>query len=323
MKRIGLLVTILLLPTVCLAQDDSAEVEVTQISGSLYKLTVDEFVNIVALVGPDGVLLVDSGFPETAEKVRAVLRKLGSDRIRYIAHTHADYDHVAGNPVLGANATTLSHPKTRERLLELIDIRHPYFLDFPKQAVPSITSGEIVTIFFNSEEVILIPMAGGHTDTDMVVYFKQANVACLGDILTPDSFPVVKLDMGGDVETLIANIESLGERFPDDVTLVVGHGRDPTKKDLEGYSRMLHETTRTISEAMKSGKSCEDMKAENLLEAWANWSGTVFEEVDTDMWIETVCRYLSSNQEKNRGSATYHRRRCFYPRPCGTARRIM
>jgi hypothetical protein len=96
------------------------------------------------------------------------------------------------------------------------------------------------------------------------------------------------------VKTLIGNIERLIELFPDDVKLIVGHGRDGAMKDLKEYRSMLHETTGVISEALKAGKSCGDLKAENLLRPWAGWSGTVFEEVDSDMWIETVCKSLSS-----------------------------
>ena len=48
----------------------SAKVEVIQISDNLYKLNVDDFVNIIAFTGPKGVLLVDTGFEETASEVQ-------------------------------------------------------------------------------------------------------------------------------------------------------------------------------------------------------------------------------------------------------------
>ena len=49
----------------------------TEVADGLYKLFVYEFVNIVASIGPDGTLLVDTGFDQTARQLKSKLIELG------------------------------------------------------------------------------------------------------------------------------------------------------------------------------------------------------------------------------------------------------
>ena len=53
--------------------------------------------NIAVQIGPDGVLLVDTGAARMTDGVTAEIRKLTSQPIRYIINTSADADHVGGN----------------------------------------------------------------------------------------------------------------------------------------------------------------------------------------------------------------------------------
>src|SRR5450755_310514 len=63
--------------------------------------------NITASVGPDGVLLVDTGTAAMTDKVIAALRKLTDKPVRYILNTHAHPDHVGGNEKIAATGKTL------------------------------------------------------------------------------------------------------------------------------------------------------------------------------------------------------------------------
>ena len=50
-----------------------------------------------------------------------------------------------------------------------------------------------------------------------------------------------------------------------------------------------------VSETVDSGKSCDELNGATLLKDWSVWSGTVFDEVDSQMWAETICRSLMKN----------------------------
>jgi len=294
MKNLVVLLLVLLNIAVLPAQGNNKEIKVTKITDYIYKLFVDEFVNIVAFTGPDGVLMVDSGFKENAAQVKSILKKLGNDDIKYIINTHSDYDHVAGNSELGKNAAIIAHSECRKQWLE--NLKSPGFpadKKISEKSLPVVTFEEKMSLHFNNEQVEIIYFPGCHTDEDVIVYFKNANIACMGDMIMPGSFPVIKLENGGSVNRHVKNIRKLITMFPGDTKLIVGHGRDSTIEELRAYREMLVETIATVRNAMKAGKTVEEMKKENLLKDWAAWSGTVFKEIDAGMWIETIYKDFS------------------------------
>ena len=53
--------------------------------------------NVTALVGPEGVMLVDAGRTDAADRLLAAVRALTPLPIHFILNTNADPDHVGGN----------------------------------------------------------------------------------------------------------------------------------------------------------------------------------------------------------------------------------
>ena len=47
-------------------------------------------------IGDQGVLVVDTGLAQTADKVLAAIRKLSDKPIRYVLNTHFHPDHTGG-----------------------------------------------------------------------------------------------------------------------------------------------------------------------------------------------------------------------------------
>jgi glyoxylase-like metal-dependent hydrolase (beta-lactamase superfamily II) len=271
---------------------DTPSIEVSQIADRIYKLHIDDFVNIVAFTGTDGVLLVDTGFDETADHVKSALNKAGGGEIKYIINTHSDYDHIAGNSALRDNATVIAHEKCKSQLIEYAD--PDYDIPFDKAlfrgAYPTLTLEESMTLRFNGEEIHIIPLTGGHTDEDIIVYFKNSKVACLGDMISPETFPVVKLNNGGNVNTLVKNVEQLLSLLPEDVTFIVGHGPEMTVKQLRAYHEMLQSTISSVQAAMKAGMTLEEMKQRNILKDWSLFHDPKYKETTAETWIETIYR---------------------------------
>ena len=269
---------------------DAVSVEVTRIKGTIYKLCVNNFVNMVSFIGPDGVLLVDSGFNETAGQVKSILKEYGGGEIKYIINTHSDYDHIAGNSALRENATVLAHSRCKSQIEEYAapDYDIPFDKAIFRGAYPTITFETPVFLDFNGDEIQIIPLIGGHTDEDIIVYFKNSGVVCLGDMISPGTFPVVKLNNGGNANTLLKNVEKLMSLFPEDVTFIVGHGRDMTAKELHIYHKMLQSTIAIVHAAMKTGMAVEEMKRRDILKDWSAYNDPEYEETTSETWIETI-----------------------------------
>lgn len=273
------------------AQTEASRIKVIKISESIYKFFVDDFVNMIAFVGPDGVMLIDSGFEENTEEVKSILKKLGYHDIKYIINTHSDYDHIAGNRSLRDNAIIIAHENCIDQMLIYMEptFEIPFDKKVFEEGLPVISFKDQMIIHFNGEEIHLIPLIGGHTDEDIIVHLKNSGVICVGDIILPESFPHVKVENGGRVNTLIANIDFMIEKFAEDELLVSGHGNNMKVSDLNVYRKMVFETSELVHNALIEGKDVEQMIEGKILKNWESWNSKMFpDDLNTESWIENI-----------------------------------
>jgi glyoxylase-like metal-dependent hydrolase (beta-lactamase superfamily II) len=72
--------------------------------------------NIGALVGADGVLLVDSLFAPLADRLVAAVRQVSDQPIRFLINTHVHPDHIGGNePLANRGVLIFAHDNVRLR----------------------------------------------------------------------------------------------------------------------------------------------------------------------------------------------------------------
>jgi len=81
------------------AQAQTGDLEVVQLRPNFYVIG-GAGGNVVVQLGPEGVVLVDSGSTERADQVLAAIRRLTDLPIRYIINTSMDADHTGGNEKL-------------------------------------------------------------------------------------------------------------------------------------------------------------------------------------------------------------------------------
>src|SRR3984893_4364017 len=99
-------------------QQDFSKVEIkaTKIASNFYTLEGQGGM-IGALVGPDGVFLVDSQFAPLTDKIVAAVKQISDGRIRFLVNTHVHGDHTGGNENLGKlGVVILARPELRQRL---------------------------------------------------------------------------------------------------------------------------------------------------------------------------------------------------------------
>jgi len=271
------------------AQAKEAKVESFRLSENMYRFVLNDIVNIVAFSGPDGVLLVDDGFDgnpafgfvHSPAAVKAELKKIGNDRIRYIINTHTDLDHAYGNSELGPDATIIAHQLGRERLAGLSQ--------FPQAGLPNLTFRDSLQLYFNGEEIDLFYLPG-HTNHDIAVHFKKAKIVCVGDLIIPDSFG--SISPTGNARSLIKAIDLLCQHFGADVVFIAGHDRPLRRKELLIYKDMVEKTLAIVVRASKQNQNLAAMQKNDILKDWKSWNGVLFKELDANGWIEML--YMST-----------------------------
>ena len=232
--------------------------------------------NIGVSAGADGILIIDDQYAPLAAKIRAALADLGSDTPKFLLNTHFHGDHTGGNADFGVGSIIVAHENVRGRLVGG---------GAAASALPVITFDDDVTVHFNGENITLIHMPNGHTDTDSVVMFESSNVIHMGDHFFNGGFPFVDLANGGTVQGYLSNLERALSWIGDDTAVIPGHGALGTKADLMNFYNVVKDTSTSIRVMKSLAKSKEEIVAEGLGAEYESW-GQGF--INEQRWIETV-----------------------------------
>jgi cyclase len=273
--------------------------------------------NVTAHVGEDGVVVVDSGSAAAAEKVLETVRRLSARPIRYIINTSADADHVGGNDVLArAGRSLMEDSFTDEDRAAIVAHENVLLrLSMPAAGAPQVSSDVWPTetftsryrsLYVNDDAVQVIRQLGAHSDGDVVVHFRRADVIVTGDILDLRHFPVIDAARGGSIQGEIDALNRLLDLTvpampnvlkPGRTLLVPGHGRIADYAELVEYRDMLTVVRNIIADMVKKGMTLQQVKAANPTAGYrARW-GRESGPWTTDMFVETVYNELSKTRK--------------------------
>ena len=241
-------------------------IETYHVQGNVYQLAGGAS-NVAVQVGPDGVLVVDTGGEETADAVLAAIRTLSDGPIRWMVNTHAHRDHTGGNTTVsqagvtlnGNPAAIIAHEEVPTRMVEE---------DRPITEWPLNTFFEDRRDFyFNGEAIFLYHHPRGHTDGDIVVYFRGSDVLAAGDLFITTTYPVIDAGYDGGVTGFIDGLNNMLDIavpawLQDGGTYVIpGHGRIGDEADVIEYRDMIVIVRDRILDMIAKGMSLDDVRA--------------------------------------------------------------
>jgi glyoxylase-like metal-dependent hydrolase (beta-lactamase superfamily II) len=282
-----LLAALLLQGWACGAADQDfskVEIKVTKVSGTVYMLQGSGG-NIGVSVGEDGIVLVDDQFAPLAPKIKEALKGITDKPVKFVLNTHFHGDHTGGNAQFSAEATIIAHENVRKRLQEGGPVGGNQVPPAPKEALPVITFNDRATVHLNGEDIRAIHFPNGHTDGDSVIFFPKSNVVHMGDDFVTYGFPFVDTQNGGSVSGMIAGVEKVLSMTSPDVKIIPGHGPLSTPADVRKFIDMLKGTRDLVAQAVKEGKTTDQMKQEQLLAKYQDL-GKGF--IKTDAWIDVL-----------------------------------
>ena len=240
---------------------DSVKINVTRVAGSVYMLQGSGG-NIGALIGNDGIILVDDQFAQLSGKIKAALATITDKPIKFIINTHFHFDHTDGNKTLGGEgAIIVAHENTRKRLTidNLVPIFKVDMKAYSYDALPKITFAQSVTFNMNGETVEVYHVKNAHTDGDAMIYFKESNVVHTGDVFVRYGLPFIDETSGGNVDGMIDAISNLLKNVNEETKIIPGHGAISYKKDLQDYKDMLQTVRDRVAEGIKVGKTIDQI----------------------------------------------------------------
>jgi cyclase len=215
--------------------------------------------NVVALATPDGAVLVDTGDAMHAEAVRSL-----AGPVRRAFNTHYHLESTGGNDALAAaGATIVAHVNTRLWMTQEISRDWEggaLYPPRPKAAWPT----EVIR--GNSEERTrsgerieygLLPQA--HTDGDIFVHFRNANVLVVGDAVQPGRLPALDWFCGGWIGGMHNAQKALLDRADDQTKIIPARGPVMTKADLQAHYATIGRIREKLVGLVKKGQGAQNL----------------------------------------------------------------
>src|SRR3954471_13352568 len=95
---------------------DKVDIKVHPVAGAIYMLE-GAGGNIGVSVGEDGIVIVDDQFAPLAPKIKAALKGISDNPVRFVINTHWRGDHVGGNAQFASDSTPIiAQENVRERM---------------------------------------------------------------------------------------------------------------------------------------------------------------------------------------------------------------
>ena len=251
------------LSTTARAQDPEAEVRAEPVGAGVWVL-YGSGGNIGVSAGPDGVFLIDDQYAVMTPKITAALAKIAAEPPRFVLNTHWHGDHTGGNENLaGKGSLIVAHDNVRQRMSteqfnKFFERATPAS---PAKALPVVTFNDSVSFFLNGDEIRGTHVANAHTDGDVFIHFRKANVIHTGDLTFAGRYPFIDLDSGGSVAGVIAAVDRMLALADDKTRVIPGHGDVTDKAGLAAYREMLAATSARVAELVKSGRTVDEVLA--------------------------------------------------------------
>lgn len=249
--------------------------------------------NIVVSVGDDGIVMVDASSGKTASRLQQALLTLSAKPLRFVIDTHVHGDHAGGNEFFQKLAPVISSENARRSLASGNKVTR----DEPGApgALPVITFDGEMTLRLNGEEIRLVKLPPAHTDGDVVVFFKNANVVALGDVYMTPAASFGDRHYGGGMLSLIAALELLIPQIPADAKVVPGHGAISTRADVAHGLEVLKQMKALVELGVREGKTLQQLQADRPFDRFRGsvpaWSSS---DKSLDGWVKDFHREISA-----------------------------
>jgi len=221
--------------------------------------------NVLAVIGADGVLMVDGGLKERSEELlKFVSQQTGGRPVHTLFNTHWHPEHTGSNEALGkAGATIIASEYTKQWLGTEIDFgwQKKIYEPSPKTALPNQTFYTSGKMTFGKEQIEYALMPQAHTDGDIYIFFPGPNILVAGDVVSVGSYPVLDYTTGGWIGGMVNAQKTLLRLGNMDTRIIPGTGPVQTKADLQALNDMCNTMRGRILDLMKKGMGPKEMIA--------------------------------------------------------------
>lgn len=231
------------------------------------------------LLSKDGIVVIDSQFPDTAQHLIDDLKKRSTNPFRYLLNTHHHGDHSSGNisfkgivqHVVAHNNSVINQKAAAEKNNSL-----------EKQLLPDMTFSKNWKLKLGDEKLKAYHFGPAHTNGDAIYHFEDANIMHVGDLMFNKRHPYVDRGAGANIANWIKVLDKVIRKAEKDTIIIFGHSLNPgeetgSTEDLKKFQDYLRKVLKFAEDEVKKGTSREQFLKYTIIPGVTDWTGTGIE----------------------------------------------
>ena len=266
------------------APPPDVKIETVNLAPGIYML-IGRGGNIGLTVGRDGAAIIDDQFADMVPKIRSAVALLAAEPVKFVINTHLHGDHTGGNDAFGASGAVIIAQENVRKRLGVDSVNAGTGAAVParaREALPVITFADQATLHFNDDDLEFTHLPNAHTETDIAIRFRKANIVHMGDMFV-GGFPFIDAGNGGTLDGLIRAHETVLASIDDNTKVIRGHGPLGNKAELKAFHDMLVVVRDRIAKLVRAKKTQEQVvEARPTKEFEEKYGGTNF---NAAQWI--------------------------------------
>jgi cyclase len=223
----------------------------------------------------DGVLVVDSQFPMTAEACITALRQRTPAAIQALVNTHHHGDHTAGNPAFRPVVKQIvQHERCAVAHRALTETQGAE----AQRGRADVTFADRWTVAIGDERVSATHFGAAHTGGDAAIHFERANIVHVGDLVFNRIPPFIDRPSGGSIVNWLTVLEAVAKKHAD-AQFIFGHAKDDlytgTVRDVTHFRDYLAAALDHVRTGIAAGRSQAEIVAAPGLPGFADFADMV------------------------------------------------
>lgn len=227
------------------------------------------------LIAPDGVVVIDSQFPDTAQMLLDGLKPRTQRKIDLLINTHHHGDHTGGNKTLRPAVVKIVGHANQPELQRKQAVAGK---SEDAQAYADETFKDTWKVDVGGEVVSAKYYGPGHTSGDVAIFFERANIVHMGDLMFHHRHPRVDRPSGASIRNWIVTLEKVVNEHAADTTYIFGHAKvglpiSGTRADLLAFRDYFSALLDHVQKQIAAGKSVDEISKVSQLPGFPQHEG--------------------------------------------------